>query len=88
MLVCCSLAIIGYIILLVPARPAVHYGGWVDFRITAQSRVLNKKQDLLHSCRQVWHSGSRSLNCHAYTPQGFSLVRLQSWAGSFYSLVS
>lgn len=27
MLVCCSLAIIGYIILLVPARPAVHYGG-------------------------------------------------------------
>ncbi|MCJ1423090.1 hypothetical protein MMC29_000971 [Sticta canariensis] len=27
MLFCCSLAIIGYIILLVPARPAVHYGG-------------------------------------------------------------
>ena len=23
----CSLAIVGYIILLVPARPAVHYGG-------------------------------------------------------------
>lgn len=29
MLFCCSLAIVGYILLLVPARPAVHYGGYV-----------------------------------------------------------
>lgn len=27
MIVGCSLAIIGYILLLVPARPLVHYGG-------------------------------------------------------------
>ena len=31
MIVGCSLAIIGYVMLLVPARPVVHYGGCVEF---------------------------------------------------------
>ena len=30
MIVGCLLAIIGYIMLLVPARPIVHYGGYVE----------------------------------------------------------
>lgn len=35
MIGCCSLAIIGYIMLLVKTRPLVHYGGY-NFRITVE----------------------------------------------------
>lgn len=42
MLVCCLLAIIGYIILLVPARPAVHYGGYEGKSDAGWEAVANK----------------------------------------------
>ena len=38
----CSLAIIGYIILLIPARPAVHYGGSVHRPLSIEIKCLSR----------------------------------------------